>query len=479
MVSGSTIDADWLVSRMTGRGASDVRDGISSLIETGELPAGTQLPTIRDFARVAGISVGTIADSWSSLRDAGLIHTRRRGGSTVADRTSIAAPGSAGADGVAAGSSGAQVPAPFRGWAHIDLVQVNADVALQPALGEALLSSLDAPDLNAPGRDYMTPRLQAAVEADWPFPVEAWATAGGGTEALLLATSAAAPRGSVVAVDEPVVPGFLDTLADLGITAVGVAADEHGPTPDSLRQALELSPVAFVFQPGAPFGIDHTVSLERVAELAAVIAEHNERAAEGGHPQVWVIEDDSIGPLTTREVRSMGLLLPGQVLRIRSYCKAYGIDVRTSILGGSRALVQRSMQQRSHGVGSNSRILQNALAHLIGSAVVAQSVDRARGRYAERREALVAALATQGLRAHAGPESLVVWIEVPNEVDALVSLASQGISVGSGRKSFVTPPDQGLLRVAVTQLPDSAELIAEFARLVAQAARGSLREYFD
>jgi DNA-binding transcriptional MocR family regulator len=478
VVSGSTIDADWLVSRMNGRGANDVRDGISTLIESGELAAGTQLPTIRDFARVAGISVGTIADSWGSLRAAGLIHTRRRGGSTVADRT-IAAPVSGDQDALAAGSSAARGPAPFRGWAHIDLVQVNADVALQPALGEALLSSLDAPDLNAPGRDYMTTRLQAAVEDHWPFPVEAWGTAGGGTEALLLATSAAASRGSVVAVDEPVVPGYLDTLADLGITAVGVAADEHGPMPDSLRAALELNPVAFVFQPGAPFAIDHTVSVERVAELAAVIAEHNERAALRGDPEVWVIEDDSIGPLTTRELRSMGLLLPGQVLRIRSYCKAYGIDVRTSILGGSRALVHRSMQQRSHGVGSNSRILQNALAHLIGSPVAAESVDLARGRYAERREALVAAVAAQGLRAHSGPESLVVWIEVDNEVDALVSLASQGISVGSGRKSFVTPPAQGLLRVAVTQLPDSAELIGEFARLVAQAARGSLREYFD
>jgi DNA-binding transcriptional MocR family regulator len=467
VVAVSTIDAAWLVARISGRGATDVRDGISALIDSGELPAGTQLPTIRDFARAAGISVGTIADSWSSLRDAGLIQTRRRGGSTVTDRSAGDAPESA-----------PETPV-FRGWHHVDLVQVNADVTLQPALGEALLSSLDAPDLNAPGRDYMTTRLHSAVDKEWPFPAEAWATAGGGTEALLLATSAAASTGSVVAVDEPVVPGFLDTLSDLGITAVGVSADEHGPTAESLRAALTRKPVAFVFQPGAPFGIDHTVSVERVTELAEVIAEHNRNAASAGDPEVWVIEDDSIGPLTTQDVRSMGPILPGQVLRIRSYCKAYGIDVRTSILGGSRALVQRSMQQRSHGVGSNSRILQNALAHLIGSPTAARSVDVARARYAERREILVAALVAQGLRAHAGPESLVVWIEVDNEIDALVALASQGISVGSGRKSFVTPPAQGLLRIAVTQLPDSAELIAELARLVAQAARGSLREYFD
>lgn len=463
VVLARAIDSDWLVERMTGRGATDVRNSITALIETGELAAGTQLPTIRDFARAAGISVGTIADSWSSLREAGLIQTRRRGGSTVADRTPTPPPTARAAD-------------QFVGWPHVDLVQVNADVALQPALGDALMSSLDAPDINAPGRDYMTTRLQAAVEAHWPFPAEAWATAGGGTEALLLAIAAAAPRGSTVAVDEPVVPGFLDTLNDLGITAVGVAADTHGPMPQSLRAALALDPVAFVFQPGAPFAIDHTVSVARVAELADVIREHNS-AVPGS--RVWVIEDDSIGPLAAHDVPSMGLLLPGQVLRIRSYCKAYGIDVRTSILGGSRELVQRSVQQRSRGVGSNSRILQNALAYLITSPVASQSVDLARDRYAERREALVAALGEQGLRAYAGPGSLVVWIEVENEIDSLVALASQGISVGSGRRSFVSPPAQGLLRVSITQLPDNAELIAEFARLVAQAARGSLREYFD
>ena len=463
VVISSAIDSAWLVEQITGRGATDVRNSLTALIENGELAAGTQLPTIRDFARVAGISVGTIADAWSSLRDAGLIETRRRGGSTVADRSSVLVPAP-------------RAPAHFPGWAHIDLVQVNADVALQPALGDALLASLDAPELNAPGRDYMTNRLQAAVETHWPFPAEAWATAGGGTEALLLAISAAAPRGSTVAVDEPVVPGFLDTLNDLGITAVGVSADTHGPTPASLRAALIRNPVAFVFQPGAPFAIDHTVSVARVAELAEVIRQHNARS-DG--TRVWVIEDDSIGPLAARDVPSMGLLLPGQVLRIRSYCKAYGIDVRTSILGGSRELVQRSVQQRSHGVGSNSRILQNALAHLIDSPAATQSVDVARQRYAVRREALVSALVSEGLRAYAGHESLVVWIEVDNELDALVALASQGISVGSGRKSFVTPPAQGLLRMSITQLPDNPELVAEFARLVARAATGSLREYFD
>jgi DNA-binding transcriptional MocR family regulator len=350
-------------------------------------------------------------------------------------------------------------------------VQTNADTALQPSLGAALLSSLDARDLNASGRDYMTDRLRDAVEPTWPFAAEAWMTAGGGTEALLLATAAVAPAGSLVAIDEPVVPGYLETLADLGVTPIGLESDEFGPTPASLTAALDAGAVAFVFQPGGPFALDRSVSQKRADELAAVVRDYP--------GEVWVVEDDSIGPLAVEQPPSMGASIPDRVLRIRSFCKAYGIDVRTSVLGGSRELVARSVQQRSHGVGSNSRILQNALAYLIQDAGANESVDLARERYAGRRAAFLDELDRVGLSAQSGPDSLVVWIDVANESDTLVALASHGISVGSGRKTFVTNPDRGLIRISVTQLPDERALLAELAGLVAAAANGALREYFD
>jgi len=443
---------------MSGRGAADLREGVTRLVSARELSPGTQLPTIRDFAKVAGISIGTVADAWGALREAGIIETHRRGG------TSIAA-------GAASRVPEARAQASFAGWSTVDLVQSNADVTLQPALGPALVSALDAENLNASGRDYMTERLRAAVEPDWPFVAEAWMTAGGGTEALLLATAAAAPRGSIVAVDEPVVPGYLETLRDLGVTAIGLSSDEHGPTPESLRAAIDDGAVAFVFQPGGPFALDRSVSHQRATELAEVVL---------AHPSpVWVIEDDSVGPLALETPPSMGTVIPDRVLRIRTFCKAYGIDIRTSVLGGSRELVRRSIAQRSYGLGSNSRILQNALAYLIDDRAANDDVANARERYSSRRAVLVDELTKAGLTPLAGPDSLVVWIEVDREVDALVALASRGISVGSGRKTFVSRPDRGLLRISVTQLPDDRARIAELAALVAGAVDGSLREYFD
>jgi DNA-binding transcriptional MocR family regulator len=431
------VSAEWLLERVSGRTSDELADAVSQLILAGDLEPGAQLPTVRELARVGGMSVSTV------------LTAQRRGGTTVL-------PGA---------------HEPFSGWEHVDLSQCIIDVQMHPPLADALLSTLDTETLNVLGREVMTERLREAVEGEWPFRPEAWMTAGGGTEALLLAIESAAPRGSIVAVDEPLAPGMLDTLRDLGVTAIGVAADAAGPMPSALIAAFDAGATAFVVQPGAPFAARHVLTAERAAELAEVIAARSER--------IWVVEDDSIGPLETAPSPSLGGRLHGRVLRIRSFCKAYGIDVRTSVMGGPAELISRAKNLRSHGVGSNSRILQNALAHLIRSPEAAALVALARARYASRRAALVDALTTRGLTAHAGEHAVVVWVEVPEETQALIALARRGVVVGAGSRAFVDPPDRSMLRISVTQLPIDPALIGELADYIAEAARSSSREFFD
>jgi aspartate/methionine/tyrosine aminotransferase len=137
------------------------------------------------------------------------------------------------------------------------------------------------------------------------------------------------------------------------------------------------------------------------------------------------------------------------------------------------------MKVRSHGVGSNSRILQNTLAHLIGSADAEHAVTAAHERYAARRTSLLGALTDRGIEAYAGPHSLVVWVAVSDETAALVALARQGISVGAGSRSFVRAPARQLLRLSATQLPDDPDLIGQLADVVAVAVAESSREFFD
>jgi GntR family transcriptional regulator len=53
-------------------------------IEPGELPPGTQLPTVRRLAADLGLAPNTVARTYRELEQAGLVQTARRRGTVVA-----------------------------------------------------------------------------------------------------------------------------------------------------------------------------------------------------------------------------------------------------------------------------------------------------------------------------------------------------------------------------------------------------------
>jgi DNA-binding transcriptional regulator YhcF (GntR family) len=66
-----------------------VYDQLARLINTGALPTGTRLPTIRQFARDLGLAPGTIARTYRELELGGLVQTGRARGTVVAGTTAI------------------------------------------------------------------------------------------------------------------------------------------------------------------------------------------------------------------------------------------------------------------------------------------------------------------------------------------------------------------------------------------------------
>lgn len=61
-----------------------IRAWFARRIGTGELAAGTKLPTVRSLAADLGVAVNTVARAYRELEQTGLIQTRGRGGSFVA-----------------------------------------------------------------------------------------------------------------------------------------------------------------------------------------------------------------------------------------------------------------------------------------------------------------------------------------------------------------------------------------------------------
>lgn len=435
------------VDRLHTLTAAGLASDIAEMIRSGELPHGTRLPTIRAVSEAVGVSVGTVAEAWASLRQDGLVETRRRGGTRVIAQRAARS---------------------FTSWADVDLLLSSPDTALQPPLEAALLQGLRQQGVNAWGREHMVPPLREAVTPMWPFAAEAWMTAGGGTEGLWLATRAAIRPGRPIAIEEPAPPGFLSTVHDMGVEVIGVPADEEGPLPGALQSALDAGASAVVIQPGGPFATRSVLSEERAAELAALLSPTG----------AVVVEDDSLGPLSAVPVRTIGSFLPDRTIRVLSFCKAFGLDLRTSVIGGARVLIDQAIAARSGGLASTSRILQHALAALLLDSTALDAVAEAKSRYARRREMALAAFTSEGLTAHSGTGSLTLWAEVEDERAAALALAARGVVVDVGATAFVSPQSTGLLRLSTAQLPEDAALLDELARLVAQAASGALRVPF-
>ncbi|MGP3534568.1 aminotransferase-like domain-containing protein [Microbacterium sp. RD1] len=443
----NTTVVDAWTQRVTARTATGIAAELAALVREGALADGERLPTIREVADRLQVSVGTVADAWASLREQKLIETRRRGGTRV-----IAA----------------SAPV-FRGWSTVDFLLASPDVSLQPSLEKALAAGLTRPGVNAWGREHMVGDLRAAVEASWPFPAQAWLTAGGGTEGLWLATRAVVRPHRPVAVEEPAPPGYLTLVREMGAEVIGLPVDDEGPDPAALRAAVARGAGAVVLQPGGPFSSRSVLSAARRRELIAVLT----------GTDVAIVEDDSLGPLSSVPVRTLGDALPDQTLRVLSFCKAYGLDLRTSVVGGARDLVDRAIAARSGGIGSNSRILQHALAVLLEDADAASHVARARTHYATRRSLALREFANARLVARAGEGSMVLWVDVPDERAAVLALAARGIVVEGGSAAYASPPAQPVIRLSIAQLPEETSLVAELAATVARAVAGDLRLVFD
>jgi DNA-binding transcriptional MocR family regulator len=434
----------WLVTRIGERTARGIASAVSGLIRDGEMLPGARLPTVRALAAELSVSPTTIAEAWAQLRTAGLIGTGRRRGTTV-----LAPP------------AGPAATRSFEGWRTVDLEHGLPDPALLPPLEDAVAAGVRTERLNSSSKDFITPRLRAAVKPTWPFPAEAWTVAAGGHEGMTLACQSVARPGDVIAVEEPTAPWLLEMLRRSRIHVVPVACDEDGPRPESLAAALAHRPTAFVYQPRAHVPLGHSVPAGRVAALAAVVA--------AGRAGPIVIEYDDLGPLASAPAASVGTHLPDRVLLVRSYCTAFGLELRSCVLAGGAPLVERVRELRTFGLVWSSRILQDAQAFLLADAATGVLLRRARQRYAERRAALTNALGDNGIRVSPA-DGLALWVPVPDETRTLVTLAANGVSAGPGTRCFARQPPAPHIRVAIGQLPDDPALVADLATMIATAA---------
>ncbi|MEU2395226.1 aminotransferase class I/II-fold pyridoxal phosphate-dependent enzyme [Streptomyces sp. NPDC007369] len=430
--------------RITGRRASDIAASVETGVGSGALPPGTLLPPMRELAAVLGVNPNTVAAAYRTLRERGVIETDGRRGSRVRGR-----PATAPRDELRLA-----VPPGTR-----DVASGNPDVRLLPDLASALSAAAarHAQEPTLYGHDPLAPELarpaRAGFEADG-VPAGPLAVTSGALDGIERVLNAHLRPGDAVALEDPGWGSVLDLVAALGLRVEPVAVDDEGPSAAGVEQALQRGARALVVTSRAQNPTGAAVSGRRAAELRAVLE---------GYPEALVIDDDHGHGIVDVPLHPLGGVTRHWAL-VRSTAKAYGPDLRLAVLTGDGVTLDRVRGRQRLGPGWVSRLLQYAVAELWSSGLVDPSaVARS---YGERRNALVAALAERGVRAH-GRSGMNVWVPVADETGVVTRMLAAGWAVAPGSR-FRVQSGPGV-RVTVSGL-DPAE-VAPLAEALARAVR--------
>ena len=427
-----------------GAGAATIAGTIEAGIADGRLGPGDRLPTVRELATALGVSPATVAAAYKDLGQRGLISANRRRGTVVASQPPLRVRG---ARPVPAGAT--------------DLASGNPDPALLPPLGPALARIDPAPKLY--GGPAKLPRLAALAQAGFAadgIPADGatggLAIAGGAMDGIERVLQAHLRAGDRVAVEDPGWPRIGDLVRALGLRPEPVAVDQSGPVPGELARALEHGARAVIVTPRGQNPTGAAVDPPRARDLREIL---------GRHRHVVLIEDDYVAAVAGAPYVPLHTASDRWAV-IRSLSKVLGPDLRVAPIAGDPLTISRVEGRQLLGPGWVSHLLQQTAAELWDSPATRELLDRTTARYAERRAALVDALAGHGIPAH-GRSGLGVWVPLAEETATVQQLAERGWAVSPGERfRFRSPPG---IRITTTSLDpaDAPGLAAAIAGAVA------------
>ena len=416
-------------------------------MRAGQLAPEHHLPPIRRLATTLGTSPATVAAAYRGLRERGLVVADGRRGTIVTPRPPLAGP-----------APRARVPEGVR-----DLRTGLPDPDLLPDPSAALAAASEAAHRQAPRTS--DPRLVELAAAGFRregIDAPGIAVVSGALDGIERVLQAHLARGDRVAVEDPSYPPVLDLLGALGATPVPVTVDEEGLMPGSLAEALDRRVAALIVTPRAQNPTGAALSRRRVGALRRVLA---------GHEEVLIVEDDHAGAASGAE--PLTLVQPARRPKwaiARSVTKTLGPDLRVAVLTGDATTLARVEGRQMLGPGWVSTILQRTVAALWEDGEAREIVARAGAEYERRREALIAALAEHGIRAH-GRSGLNVWVPVREEAPTVEALLARGWAVSAGERFRLRAAPAVRVTVAGLRLDEVPALARDIAEATGAATR--------
>jgi DNA-binding transcriptional MocR family regulator len=415
-----------------GAGSATIASAVEREIAEGRLTPATRLPAVRELAAGLRVSPATVAAAYRTLKQRGFVVADRGRGTSVAAVPPVRV------------RSAAELPAGVH-----DLANGNPDARLLPSLAAAF-ARID-PEHRLYGVAAKLPRLVSIAETELGADGVHGdvAVTGGALDAVERALQTELRPGDRVVVEDPSWPRIADLVHALGLAVEPVRVDAKGLDPDALDAALRRGARALIATPRGQNPTGAAIDPARGAALREVLSRH---------PGVLAIEDDYVARIAGAPY--VPIHRPeGRWIVVRSLSKVLGPDLRLAVVAGDPLTIARIEGRQRLGPGWVSHLLQQAGALLLEDSATARLLDRAGRVYAERRSALVSALADRGIAA-SGDSGLGVWVPLADEAAAVRELLVQGWAVSPGERfRFRAPP--GIRVTTATVEPDEAERLAD------------------
>lgn len=391
--------------------SEQIADGIRAAIRDGRLAPGARLPSWNDLAAQLGVARGTVRTAYERLSDGQFIVAAGAAGTRVARRPPAKRPDPEpprAREALRAFPTGATQPLPFQiGVPAVDLFPTALwSRMLAQAAREAAATPMGYPDargepkLRAEISGYLAVARGFACHPSQVFVTNGYAGAFG------IAMRALHLHGAQAWVEDPGYPFARTALAWTGLTCAPVPVDDEGLDVAAGMTRAPDARLALV-TPGqqAPLGV--TLSLDRRHALL-------DWAHAGDR---WIVEDDYLGELQLgrRAAPALASMDGRRVIHIGTFSKTISPAIRVGYLVVPHDVIGAVTEVVGTLDPAPPPSVQLAVEAYMRDGHYLRHLRRMKRAYAERRDALDAALTRLGIEHDAG--ALAIRIHLPDGVD--------------------------------------------------------------
>jgi len=458
-----TPDPPMLTKTLAQSLSEQLADRLAHRIRDRLLAPGARLPSVRECARLQGVSPSTVVSAYDKLLAQGLIDARKNRGFFVREpRAARAEPPAA-----ARREQPVQIDATalMRGMFHRVSDKPQPGMGVFPAdwlettfMPSAVRKLTSAKAINEVSLHYGEPAGDAGLRqalarklGDMGLPLDAGqiVTSVGATHALDIISRTLLRPGDPVMVEEPGWAVEFARLAALGARVLPVPRGPDGPDLATMaRYCVAHRPKLYVSVSVLHNPTGHCLSPASAHRLLQLAAHHD----------FHVVEDDTYSHLAPPHATRLCVLDGLQrTLYVGGFAKVLAPNWRVGFLAAPAALVEPLIHTKMLSTLTTPALLEKALALCIEQGQLRRHAERLRARLDVARARSVQLARAAGCRFVAEPAGLFGWVDTGVDTDVLAQrLLDDGYMIAPGALFHAGRQPSTLMRINFATTQDAA-----------------------